>query len=63
MESPMPNCSMHHREPKGEIDNTGQFLQGASCTIAAQDTMNTAGIRIQVVGPPNGGRPQTVGVI
>jgi hypothetical protein len=26
---------MHHREPKGEIDDTGQFLQGASCTVAA----------------------------
>jgi hypothetical protein len=27
---------MHHREPKSEIDDTGQFLQGASCTIVAQ---------------------------
>jgi hypothetical protein len=37
MEPPMPTCnfSMHHREPKSEIDDTGQFLQGASCTIAA----------------------------
>ena len=37
MEPPMPTCnfSMHHREPKSKIDDTGQFLQGASCTIAA----------------------------
>ena len=35
MEPPMPNCSMHHREPKSEIDDTGQFLQGALYTIAA----------------------------
>ena len=27
MEPPMPNCSMHHREPKSEIDDTGQFLR------------------------------------
>jgi hypothetical protein len=26
---------MRHREPKSEIDDTGQILQGASCTIAA----------------------------
>jgi hypothetical protein len=37
MDPPMPNCSMRHREPKGEIDDTGQILQGASCTIAAGD--------------------------
>ena len=36
MEPPMSNSSMHHREPKSEIDDTGQILQGASCTIAAQ---------------------------
>ena len=36
MEPPMPSCSMRHREPKSEIDDTGQFLQGASCTIAAR---------------------------
>ena len=35
MEPPMPNCSMRHREPKSEIDDTGQIMQGASCTIAA----------------------------
>jgi hypothetical protein len=36
MEPPMSNGSMHHREPKSEIDGTGQILQGASCTIAAR---------------------------
>jgi len=36
MEPPMPNCSMRHREPKSEIDDTGQILQGASYTIAAR---------------------------
>jgi hypothetical protein len=35
MEPPMSNSSMHHRELKSEIDDTGHFLQGASCTIAA----------------------------
>ena len=35
MELPVPNSSMHHREPKSEIDDTGLTLQGASCTIAA----------------------------
>ena len=35
MELPVPNSSMQHREPKSEIDDTGQILQGASCTIAA----------------------------
>ena len=36
MELPVPNCSMQHREPKSEIDDTRMILQGASCTIAAQ---------------------------
>ena len=36
MELPVPNSSMHHREPKSEIDDTGLTLQGASCTIAAR---------------------------
>jgi hypothetical protein len=35
MELPMSNGSMRHREPKSEIDDTRDFLQGASCTIAA----------------------------
>ena len=37
MEPPMPNCSMHHQNPVhiGDFDDTGQILQGASCTIAA----------------------------
>jgi hypothetical protein len=35
MEPPMSNSSMHHREPKSEIDDPGHFLQGALCTIAA----------------------------
>ena len=29
MEPPMSNSSMHHREPKSEIDGTGHFLQAA----------------------------------
>jgi hypothetical protein len=33
----VPNSSMQHREPKSEIDDTGQILQGALCTIAAVD--------------------------
>ena len=36
MELSVPNGSMHHREPKSEIDDTRTILQGASCTIAAQ---------------------------
>jgi hypothetical protein len=39
METPMSNGSMRHREPKSETDNsnnTGHFLQGALCTIAAR---------------------------
>ena len=43
MELPVPNCSMQHREPKSEIDDTGQFPQGASCTIAAVYTMDWPG--------------------
>ena len=35
MELPVPNGSMHHREPKSKIDDTSMILQGASCTIAA----------------------------
>jgi hypothetical protein len=35
MEPLMSNGSMHHREPKSEIDDTRDFAQGASCTIAA----------------------------
>jgi hypothetical protein len=35
MEPPMSNGSMQHREPKGEIDDTGHFVHGALCTIAA----------------------------
>jgi hypothetical protein len=42
MEPPMPNSSMRHREPKSEIDDTGHFLQGASCTIAARRQHDTA---------------------
>jgi hypothetical protein len=36
---------MRHREPKSEIDDTGQILQGASCTIAAA-AVSEAEIRI-----------------
>ena len=36
MEPPMPNCSMRHQNPVGDFDDTGHFLQGALCTIAAQ---------------------------
>ena len=35
MEPPMPNCSMGHQNPDLDFDDTGHFLQGASCTIAA----------------------------
>jgi hypothetical protein len=28
MELPVPNCSLQHREPKSEIDDTGHFLLG-----------------------------------
>ena len=35
MEPPMSNGSMRHREPKSEIDDTGHFLLGALCIIAA----------------------------
>jgi hypothetical protein len=34
MEPLMSNGSMHHRESKSEIDDTRDFAQGASCTIA-----------------------------
>jgi hypothetical protein len=37
MEPPMSNGPMRHREPKSEIDDTGHFLQGALCTIAARE--------------------------
>ena len=36
MEPPMPNCSMRHQNPVGDFDDTGHFLQGALCTIAAR---------------------------
>jgi hypothetical protein len=26
MEPPMPNCSMHHQNPVGDFDDTGQIL-------------------------------------
>jgi hypothetical protein len=48
MEPPMSNGSMHHREPKSEIDDTGQILQGASCTIACALHMPTE-TRVQVL--------------
>jgi hypothetical protein len=35
MDLPEPNCSMQHQNPVGDFDDTGHFLQGASCTIAA----------------------------
>ena len=35
MEPPMPNCSIGHQNPDLDFDDTGHFLQGASCTIAA----------------------------
>ena len=34
MEPPMSNGSMRHQNPVGDFDDTGQILQGASCTIA-----------------------------
>ena len=35
MEPPMSNSSMRHQNPDLDFDDTGHFLQGASCTIAA----------------------------
>jgi hypothetical protein len=35
MEPPMSKSSMHHQNPDLDFDDTGQILQGASCTIAA----------------------------
>jgi hypothetical protein len=40
----VPNSSMQHREPKSEIDDTGQILQGASCTIAAAMVAKVGGV-------------------
>jgi hypothetical protein len=31
----MSNSSMHHQNPDLDFDDTGHFLQGALCTIAA----------------------------
>ena len=36
MEPPMPNCSMGHQDSDLDFDDTGHFLRGASCTIAAR---------------------------
>jgi hypothetical protein len=35
MEPPMSNGSMGHQNPNLDFDDTGHFLQGALCTIAA----------------------------
>jgi hypothetical protein len=35
MEPPMSNRSMHHQNPDLDFDDTGHFLQGALCIIAA----------------------------
>jgi hypothetical protein len=35
MEPPMSNGSMRHQNPNLDFDDTGHFLQGALCTIAA----------------------------
>ncbi len=35
MEPPMSNSSTGHQNPDLDFDDTGHFLQGASCTIAA----------------------------
>jgi hypothetical protein len=35
MEPPMSNRSMQHQNPDLDFDDTGHFLQGALCTIAA----------------------------
>ena len=34
MEPPISNSSMRHQNPDLDFDDTGHFLQGASCTIA-----------------------------
>ena len=49
MELPVPNSSMHHREPKSEIDDTGLTLQGASCTIAACNERARRGVICMVI--------------
>ena len=38
MEPPMSNGSMRHQNPVGDFDDTGHFLLGALCTIAARAT-------------------------
>jgi hypothetical protein len=38
MEPPMSNSSMRHQNPDLDFDDTGHFLQGALCIIAARRT-------------------------
>ena len=43
MEPPMSNISMRHQNPNLNFDDTRIFLQGASCTIAAQRSLIAQG--------------------
>jgi hypothetical protein len=50
MEPPMSNGSMQHREPnKSETYDTRDFLQGASCTIAAGFKIRYCGLAKHIV--------------
>jgi hypothetical protein len=51
MELPMSNGSMRHREPKSELDDTRDFLQGASCTIAAGSQDHEFSIKNSIFRP------------
>ena len=43
MEPPMSNRSIWHQNPDVDFDDTGHFLQGALCTIAAAVVAATVG--------------------
>ena len=49
MEPPMSNSSMRHQNPDLDFDDTGHFLQGALCTIAAcAAKIRHVGVRLYV---------------
>ena len=50
MEPPMPNCSMGHQNPDLDFDDTGHFLQGALCTIAARGFVPRNRCLVLIVG-------------
>jgi hypothetical protein len=45
MEPPMSNCSMRHQNPDLDFDDTGYFLEGALCIIAAE--VDEASVRVR----------------